>query len=73
MGILRTSSNQELNVVEHDIQKVRRTTNSLMGAGLHGENGLDPETSISLLNTYIFPVVQYGPKVIIPTGKDWLS
>jgi hypothetical protein len=23
-----------------------------MGTGLHGENGLDPETSISLLKTY---------------------
>ena len=69
MGILRTSSNQELNVVEHNIQKARRTTYSLMGAGLHGENGLDPETSISLLNTYIFPVLLYGLEVIIPTGK----
>ena len=46
-----------------------------MGAGLHGENGLDPETSISLLNTYVFPVLLYGLEVIIPTGKamDYLE
>ena len=69
MGILRSSSNQELNAVEQNIQKARRTTYSLMGAGLHGENGLDPETSISLLNTYVFPVLLYGLEVIIPTGK----
>ena len=48
MGILRSSSNQELNAVEQNFQKARRTTYSLMGAGLHGESGLDPETSISI-------------------------
>ena len=69
MGILRSSSNQELNEVEQNLQKARRTTYSLTGAGLHGENGLDPETSISLLNTYVFPVLLYGLEVIIPTGK----
>ena len=69
MEILRSSSNQELNAVEQNIQIARRTTYSLMGAGLHGENGLDPETSISLLNTYVFPVILYGLEVIIPTGK----
>ena len=59
MGILRSSSNQELNAVEQNIQKARRTTYSLMGAGLHGENGLDPETSISLLNTYMSFLCSY--------------
>ena len=42
MAILRSSSKQELNAVEQNIQKARRTTCILMGAGLHGENGLDP-------------------------------
>ena len=28
---------------------MENTSHSLMGAGLHGENGFDPETSISLL------------------------
>ena len=41
----------------------------LMGAGLHGENGLDPETAVSLLQTYVFPVVYYGMEIITPTGK----
>ena len=40
-----------------------------MSAGLYGENGVDPETAISLLNTYVFPVLLYGLKVIVPTGK----
>ena len=41
-----------------------------MGTGLHGENGLDPETSISLLQTYVLPVLFYGLEVVIPTGKS---
>ena len=40
-----------------------------MGAGLHGENGVDPETAMSLLNTYVLPVLLYGLEVIIPSGK----
>ena len=41
-----------------------------MGTSLHGENGLDPETSISLLQTYVLPVLSYGLEVVIPTGKS---
>ena len=70
MGILRTSTNQELNAVEHNIQKAKRTAYSLMGTGLHGENFADPETAMSLLNTYVFPVLLYGLEIIVPTGKS---
>lgn len=69
MGILRSSTNQELQSVESNIQKARRTMFSLMGTGLHGENGLDPETAVSLLRTYVFPVLYYGLEIILPTGK----
>ena len=51
MGILKTSTNQELNAVEYNIQKAKRTAYSLMGAVLDGKNGADPETTMSLLNT----------------------
>ena len=70
MGISRSSSNQEMQVVESNIQKAKRTIYSLMGTGLHGENGLDMETSISLLQTYVLPVLFYGLEVVIPTGKS---
>ena len=55
--------------VECNIQKARRTVYSLMGTGLHGENGLDPEAAISLFQTYVIPVLFYGLEVILPTGK----
>ena len=69
MGIVRSTTNQEMRNVETNIQKARRTIYSLMGTGLHGENGLDPETAISLLQTYVIPVLFYGLEVILPTGK----
>lgn len=68
MGFLRTSTNQELEAVESSIQKAKRTLYSLMEFGLHGENGLDPETALSLLQTYVLPVLTYRREVIIPTG-----
>jgi hypothetical protein len=40
-----------------------------MGVGLHGENGIDPETSISLLRTYVLPILYYGLEILLPTGK----
>jgi hypothetical protein len=40
-----------------------------MGAGLHGENAIDPETSISLLRNYILPILYYGLEILLPTGK----
>ncbi|MES9904479.1 MAG: reverse transcriptase domain-containing protein [Sedimenticola sp.] len=70
MGILRTTKSQEHHAVEDNIQKAKRTLYSLMGSGLHGENGLDPETSTSLIQTYVLPVLTYGLEVIIPTGKS---
>jgi hypothetical protein len=44
----------EINV-EQNIKKARRTTYSLMASGLHGHNGLDPETSLQLYKTYVLP------------------
>ena len=69
IGIMRSSTNQEMKNVEANIQKASLTIYSLMGTGLNGENGLDPETAISLLQTYVIPVLFYGLEVILPTGK----
>ena len=69
MGTPRSSLDQEMHAVETNIQKAQRTMYSLMGAGLHGENGHDPETAVSLLQTYVFPVLYYGMEIITPTGK----
>ena len=65
MGILRSDDSQ-LTAVEYNIDKARRTVYSLMAAGFHGENGLDPDTSVHLLQTYVLPVMVYGLEVLLP-------
>ena len=62
MRILRSADAQESAV----IQKARRTVYIIMGSGLHGENGIDPETSIQLLQTYVLPVLVYRFEVVLP-------
>ena len=73
MGILRSSSNQEKQAVESNVQKAKRTVNSFMGTGIHSKNRLDPETLVSLLKNYVLPVLLYGLEIVIPTGKSLMS
>ena len=40
-----------------------------MSAGLHGENGLDPETSLHLYQIYVLPVLLCGIEVVFPRPK----
>ena len=49
-------------------QLTPKSIHSLMGAGLHGENGLDPDTSFHLLQTYVVPVLVYGLEVVLLNG-----
>ena len=41
-----------------------------MGSGLHGTNGLDPETILTLVKTYVLPILTYGLEILIPKGKS---
>ena len=52
MGISKSEDSQE-SAVPHNTEKARRIVYSLMSAGFHGDNELDPYTSIHLLQTYI--------------------
>ena len=53
--------------MNENIQKARRTAYSLLSAGFHGNNGLDPSTSIHVLKTYIIPTLMYSLEVLLPT------
>ena len=65
MGIQRSEDSQK-STVKHNIEKARRTVYNLMAAGLHGNNGFDPDTSIHLLQTYVIPVLVYDLEVLLP-------
>ena len=53
--------------VNENIQEARRTAYSLLSAGFHGNNGLDPSTSMHILKTYIMPTLMYSLEVLLPT------
>ena len=53
VDICRSSATGD-SVVLENIKKARRTMYSLMSAGLHGENGLDPETSLHIYMYQIY-------------------
>ena len=68
LGITRSSDTDETTVSENII-KARRTLYSLMSAGLHGENGLDPETPLHLYQIYVVPILLYGLEIVLPRPK----
>ncbi|CAG2193476.1 unnamed protein product [Mytilus edulis] len=75
LGILRSTSskNSQNETTDQNITKSRRAAYSLMSAGLHGENGLDPITSLHLIKTFIQPILTYGLEVILPTSSNLLK
>ena len=68
VGICCSADTDESAVAEN-VKKARRTLYSLMAAGLHGENGLDPETSLHLYQIYVLPVLLYDMEVVFPRPK----
>ena len=52
--------------VQVNISKARKTVYSLLSAGLHGHNGLDPQTSLHITRIYDLPVLLYGLELILP-------
>ena len=68
MGIMRSAATEQ-SATRENVQKARRTLYSLMSSGLHGENGLDPETAVHLKQTYVIPVLVYGTEVVLPKQK----
>ena len=68
MGIKRSAISNEA-MVEENIKKAWKMLFSLMGSGLHGYNGLDPETAVHIYQTYVLPALVYGLEVIIPEKK----
>ena len=73
IGIQRAFKDSASATIEENLKKARRSLYSLMASGLHGENGLDPVTAISLVKTYIIPVIMvmlYVLETLRPNGKN---
>jgi hypothetical protein len=71
LGILRwTSCKTTENETDQNIAKARRAAYSSMSTGLHGQNELDPITSLYLIRTFIQPILTYDLEIILPTSQN---
>ena len=73
IGIQRAFKDSASATIEENLKKAKRSLYSLMASGLHGENGLDPVTALSLVKTYIIPVIMvmlYVLETLRPNGKN---
>ena len=71
LRLIRTADGKSSQAVSHRIQTGRRTTYALMGAGLHGINGVSPQVSKKLLNAYVDPAVLYRLEALILSDRDY--
>jgi len=57
LGIQRSSTVKDtmMDIINKNVTKARRTCYSRLSAGLHGNNGLDPVTSLHLIKTFVIP------------------
>ena len=70
IGIQKSENCSAMTTVTENIRKARRALYSLMGTGLHGENGLDPETAMSMIRAFILSILNYGLEIVLPKGKN---
>ena len=70
LGIYRNSQNTNLETIETRIKEARRTSYSLLGAGLCGLNGSGPEVALTLYSTYVLPQLLYGLDTLVLTTKE---
>ena len=60
LGIVRSADTKSTIAVKEKIKIGRRTAYALIGAGLHGLNGLTPSICKSLIDVYVTPATLHG-------------
>ena len=70
IGMYRSTTLQDPAPVDSNIQKSRRAMYRLMPAGLHGCNGLDPQSAIHVFRINVEPVLLFGFEVSLPVGRN---
>ena len=68
IGQIRQSEGK--NDISSRIQKGRRTMYALLGAGLHGKNGINPEVAHKIYVTFCRPRITYGLETVILSKSE---
>ena len=64
LGMMPNTESRSAERVESRILLARRSMYAVMGAGLHGYNGVNPCLSAKLLSTYIYPRYLFGLETV---------
>jgi hypothetical protein len=67
---IQTDSNK-FTLLSERIKLARRTSYALIGAGLHGYNGVNPKVGIKLWNMYVCPRLLFGLDSVVLKKKDY--
>ena len=70
LGIYRNAKNTNMDTVHERVKSARRATYSLMGAGLHGLNGVGPEVALMQYKIYVIPILLYGLESLVLNPKE---
>ena len=70
LGLVRTADGRNALAVANRIAAGRKTAYQLMGAGLHGVNGMSPAITKSLIQVYVLPAMTYGIESLRLTSKE---
>ena len=62
----KTTSTQ----LQENMEKSRHTLYSLLGAGLHGKNELNPTACLHLLQVYVILILTYGLEILLPSRTE---
>ena len=71
LGLQRTPDSKAEATIKERIKSARRAAYSLMGAGLHGLNGVGPKVSKHLIEIYVTPVLLHSLEALILSEKDY--
>ena len=70
LGLMRTTSPNNMSTIARKITIARRTSYLLMGAGLHGTNGVGPEISRHIWTTFVTPRLTSGLEAIVMNSQE---
>ena len=70
LGLFRSEIKENTINIDERLSLARRTLYSLINTGLHGSNGLNPQTSFKIYQCYVLPRLLFGLEVLPLTATQ---
>ena len=73
LGIIRSEKGTNSDTVKERVKTARRTSYSILGAGLHGLNGTGPEVGRHIWNIFVMPRLTYGLEALRLSSTETIA